>query len=74
MSRIPLWNRLPPWVHIAFLILQAPFLVIGVYAIYRFAVGSLRGAIIVGTLMTVWLIWVYVIWLRLQKRRERNSN
>jgi hypothetical protein len=66
------------WRQVTLLILRLPIYAIGLYAIYRFAAGSLKGAIIVAALVTVWLIgsliWVYVIWPRLQKRRAGISS
>ena len=50
MKRRPLWTRIP------FFLLGPPLFAIGVYIIYKFAVGSLRGAAIVGAGMAVWLI------------------
>jgi hypothetical protein len=71
-------NHRPFWTFIPFLLLAPPLFVIGVYQIYKFAVGSLQGAMIVVASVTLWvvgsLIWVYVIYPRLQKKRTQNPN
>jgi hypothetical protein len=71
-------NHRPFWTFIPFLLIGPPFFVIGVYQIYKFAVESLRGAMVVAAGLILWiagsLIWVYLIYPRRRKGRTRNSN
>ena len=71
MGRRSLWTRIPGLVLI---VVTVPF---GIYLIGRFAIESWEGAAIVGAGFAAWLvgslIWVYLIWPRLQERK-RNSN
>lgn len=50
---------------------------IGLYALYRIAGGGLRGLVIVGTSFAVWLagslVWVYLIYPRLQERKPSSN-
>ena len=71
-------NHRPLWTFIPFLLITPPLVVVGVYQIYKFAVGSLRGAMIVAAGVALWIvgsiIWVYVIYPRLQKKRHPSPN
>jgi hypothetical protein len=67
-------NRRWLWTSLLSLIAQVPFALFGMYIIATFAVGSTRGAIIVGAGFALWLvgslIWVYLIYPRLRRSHE----
>ena len=71
-------NSRPLWTFIPFLLIATPLVVVGVYRIFKFAVESLQGTMIVAAGVALWivgsLIWVYVIYPKLQKNRTRNPN
>lgn len=70
-------NHRPLWTFIPFLGIALPLVVMGVYLIYKFAIGSLQGAIVAAAGIALWvvgsLIWVYVIYPKLQKQNPNQG-
>jgi hypothetical protein len=66
------------WTFVPWLLYAPPVCALGIYLIYKFATRSLQGAVIVAAGVSVWItasiIWVYVIYPKLRRKRKRDTN
>jgi hypothetical protein len=71
-------NLRPFWTFVPWLLIGPPACALSIYVIYKFATGSLQGAVIVAAGVSAWItgsiIWVYVIHPKLRGKRDRDPN